>query len=72
MAYVNEFETGNALGSLAREEKLVRFYASLLCLPPHLTAKLGTIMVALLCHTKYWKKFGNEKVFGSVLREINE
>lgn len=69
--YFDEFETGNALGSHSGEEKLGGVYVSLACLPPHLVAKVKNIFVSTICHAKYLKKFGNERIFRKVIEDFN-
>ena len=53
--YFDEFETGNAMGSHGGEETL-EVYVSLVCLPPHLVAKMKNIFVSTIFHSKYLKK----------------
>ena len=69
--YFDEFETGNAMGSHGGEEKLGGVYVSLVCLPPHLVAKVKNIFVSTIFHSKYLKKFGNEKIFKKVTEDFN-
>ena len=59
--YFHEFETGHAMGSHGGEEKLGGVYVSLVCLPPHLVAKVKNILVSTIFHSKYLKKFGIKK-----------
>ena len=69
--YFDEFETRNPLGSHAGEEKLGGVYLSLATLPPHLVAKLHNIFLLTICHSKYIKKFGNEKIFATTIEDLN-
>ena len=61
--YFDEFEPGNCLGSYSGERKLGRIYVFLVCLPPHLASKMKNIFISTICHVKYLKSFGNEKIF---------
>ena len=59
------------MGSHAGEEKLGGVYVSLTTLPPHLVAKLHNIFLSTIFHSKYIKKFGNEKVFATTREDLN-
>ena len=59
------------MGSHGGEEKLGGVYVSLVCLPPHLVAKVKNIFVSKIFHSKYLKKFGNEKIFKKVTVDFN-
>ena len=69
--FFDEFETRNALGGHAGEEKLGGVYISLACLPPHLMAKVQNIFVSTIFRSKHLKLFGNKKIFGRTIEELN-
>ena len=69
--FFDEFETRNGSGNHAGEEKLGGVYISLACLPPHLTAKVQNIFVSTIFRANHLKLFGNKKIFGRTIKELN-
>ncbi len=72
ITFFDDFEVRNPLGSHAGEESMCGIYVSLPCLPPELVATLDYILLSTICHTKYVKKFGNERIFFQIISDLNE
>ncbi|XP_043469502.1 uncharacterized protein LOC122503625 [Leptopilina heterotoma] len=69
--YFDEFQTGNVLGSHALEQKFGGVYISILCLPPHLIAKLENIFVLTIFYSKHLQEFGNKNIFSRIIQDLN-
>ncbi|KAL7294355.1 hypothetical protein TKK_0012363 [Trichogramma kaykai] len=70
--FFDDFEPGNALGSHRGQQKLGGVYISFPCVPPHITALINNIFVALLFYSKDREKCGNEAIFMPLINELNQ
>lgn len=68
--YYDDFETGNALGSHAGDNKMGGVYVSLPGLPPQYRSSLLTIFNALIFYSKDREEFGNFAVFNPLINEL--
>lgn len=64
-------EMGNPLGAHAGKNEVGATYATIPCLPPSFSSKLHSIIVTDLFHSSDRKKFGNEKVFQTLINDLN-
>lgn len=70
--FLDDFTTGNALGSHAESTKLGAVYISFPSLPVHLKNKISNTFVASIFRASDRDNFGNDKVFSEVIRDINK
>lgn len=70
--YYDDFEPNNPLGGHAVIHKLGGIYVKLLCLPPHLSSKLWTIIVAMIFHTEDRKVFENKVILKPLLKMLQD
>ncbi|KAI4454099.1 hypothetical protein MML48_scaffold00000237 [Holotrichia oblita] len=70
--YFDEYETGNVLGSHSTIHKMGAVYISLPCIPIVYQSKLENIFLALLFHSRDFKKFGSNMIFSKLVDELNK
>ncbi|XP_051158001.1 uncharacterized protein LOC127279603 [Leptopilina boulardi] len=63
--------SGKKMGSHAGEHKLGGGFVSIPCLPPHLVAKMESILLVIICYAKDLKTFGNEKIFRKAIDDFH-
>lgn len=69
--YVDDYETGNPLGSHAGSNKLCAVYAMIPCLPPEILSSLDAILLCMLMKSNDRKHFGNKISFKILIKELN-
>lgn len=69
--YYDDYETGNPLGSHSGIHKLGAIYSSVACLPPQHQSNLDHIFLVNLFHSSDLKQFGQNMVFGNLVKELN-
>lgn len=69
--FVDDLETGNPLGSHAGKNKFGAVYASIACLPPHLSASLSSIIFSTIYYSEEKKESDNKSVFKILIDELN-
>ncbi|KAJ8677962.1 hypothetical protein QAD02_013749 [Eretmocerus hayati] len=70
--FYDDFESKNALGSHAGEQKFGGVSVSLPFLPPYLASKLSNIFVATIFKAKHRAKYGNRAVFQRVIDDLKQ
>lgn len=68
--YFDEVEPGNAQGAHAVKNLIGCVYAHIPCLPENFVSKLNSIIVAAVFLASDKKKYGNEKVFANLKKEL--
>lgn len=68
--YYDDIETGDSRGSHAGKRAVGVVEAWIPCEPPSEASKLTSIILALLFLTKHRKMYGNEAVFGPLIKEL--
>lgn len=69
--YFDEVEPGNAQRARAGKNLIGCVYAHIPCLPDNFVSKLNSIIIAAIFLASDKKKFGNEKIFVNLIRELN-
>lgn len=69
--FFDDLEVGNPLGSHAGINKFAAIYASIACLPPHISSRLDSIIFSSLMYSSDRVKFGNKKSFNHLIEELN-
>lgn len=69
--YYDELEVRNALTSHAGTNKFGAVYASIACLPPHISSRLDSIIFSTLVYADEKKQTSNELVFKNLIEQLN-
>lgn len=69
--YFDDYETGNALGSHAGDNKLGACYARIACMPPKYASNLRHTYLVLLFISDHRYVFGNYAIFNILIKELN-
>ena len=70
--FIDEFETGNALGSHSGEQKMTGIFLSLPFLPPELVEKLENILLVGIYLAKYSYIFDKQNIFQRITDNLND
>lgn len=70
--YFDDFEPNNPLGGHRIINKLGGVYVKLLCLPPHLSSKLWSVIVAMIFHAEDQKEFDNKRILRSLIKMLKD
>lgn len=68
--FFDDFETGNALGSHAGDNKLTGVYLNIPCFPPEYQSTLSSRYHSLLFFSNDRKEFGNATIFRILIDEL--
>ena len=70
--FQDAFQVVNPLGSSKKKYKILAVYLSLGNLPPQLRSSTNQMQLVLLCLEKDFKEFGQEKVFGRLIKDLKD
>lgn len=68
--FQDAFEVVNPLGSAKKKHKILAVYFTLGNIPPQYRSQVESLQLALLCREVDFKKYGQEKVFKRLLRDL--
>ncbi|PIK56613.1 hypothetical protein BSL78_06469 [Apostichopus japonicus] len=68
--FQDAFEVVNPLGSAKKKHKILAVYFTLGNIPPQYRSQVESLELALLCREVDFKKYGQEKVFKRLLRDL--
>ena len=69
--YVDDFETGNVLGSHSGIQKFCGVYMNIPLLPPEKKSKLNSIFVSMIINSIDLKELSQKVIFSNLIKDLN-